>query len=953
MQKKILYISTIVITAFLSNLLFAGTTGKIAGRVFDKNSGEPLIGTNIVIEGMPLGAQVDFEGDYFILNVPPGNYTVTALYVGYNTQQVQKVMVKADLTSIVDFELGEAIMEGETIVVVAERAMIQKDATATAAVISADEIEASPIESFSDIAQTKAGINAGPDGTLHFRGGRGHEVAYMVDGVTVTDAFDGGNSVDVSTNAIEELSIITGAFSAEYGQAMSGIVNIVTKEGGSKYKGKVSFQSGDVLTNHSDIFLDEITNYDFLNTHETEFNLSGPFPVFGEKIKFNFSARYLDDAGYIYGERIHEPTDIADSVRTGDGEFVLLNPFRKFNFHGKFKFDISPQMDFYLSTIYENRKSQSYSHQASKVPNGFPWRYSTGYHIIGKLNHNFSSNAFYTLAVSYVKDKYERYLDEDINSEKYVSGQYRVAGAGQQFYTGGTDNYRLFEDQETLNGKFDLTAQLWKSHEIKTGIELKKHSLFRHSYNLDVDKRAEVYTDSNGNGQWDDGEPFNDIDRDGNWDDARDDNNDGIPGNTIELTGYTNDKWTRNPLEISAYLQDKIELKDMVLNLGVRVDYFEPDGRVLADPTDPDITNPVKNENIWKDYGSDGNPNTNDQDGTENNGLLDPGEHVITLDERRTYWYKDVDPTIQFSPRVSLAFPISAQGKLFFSYGHFLQLPPYNYLYRQFENRIKPGLMQTDMGNSALKPEKAISYEIGVEQQFMEDVALYLKIYQKDMRNTLGMDIVMLPNTDAYAIFVNRDYGRVRGVNMTLSKRFSNFFSASVDYTFQIAEGNESNPTDTRQNFRMAREDLKKIVPLDWDQTHTLRINTSVGVPNDWYLSILGRIETGYPYTPMGANELIQIAEKNSGNKIPIIKFDLRARKTFPIQFGDNEYYLSIYTKIYNLFDRLNEDYVWDATGRATYGLGMYGAVFDPEWQRRPHWFHKPREVFVGVEFEF
>ena len=174
------------------------------------------------------------------------------------------------------------------------------------------------------------------------------------------------------------------------------------------------------------------------------------------------------------------------------------------------------------------------------------------------------------------------------------------------------------------------------------------------------------------------------------------------------------------------------------------------------------------------------------------------------------------------------------------------------------------------------------------------------------MRNILGQEIMELQNTSSYAVYVNRDYGRVRGVNMTLVKKFSNYFSASVDYTYQVAEGNESDPRDTQRNWRLKLEDLKKIVPLDWDQTHTLRLNATVGVTNNWFLSVLGRIETGYPYTPQAANEIVQIAEENSGNKIPIIKFDLRARKTFPISFGDKEYYLSIYTKIYNLFDRLN-----------------------------------------------
>lgn len=951
-MKKILLFCFLCSFVFVGNII-AGTTGKIAGRVVDKNTGAPLVGTNIVVEGMSLGAQVDVDGDFFILNIPPGVYTVTALYVGYTTQQVQNVNVKVDLTAIVDFELSEAIMEGETVVVIADRPLIQRDATATASVVSAAEIEASPIESFQDIAQTKAGVNVGPDGSLHFRGGRTHEVAYLVDGVNVTNAFSGGLSVGVSTNAIEELSIITGSFNAEYGQAMSGVVNMVTKEGGQKIKGNVSFQAGDVFTNNSNIFLDEIKNVDMLNTYESEFNLSGPVPLSDNKLTFSVSGRLFNDDGYLYGERRYQTTDVADSSRTGDGKLISLNGDQRLNLHAKLKYNVSQNMNLYISTIFEDREYKRYEHQSSKVPDGFPTRYNTGYQLIGKLNHNISSNSYYTLALAYINNSFERYLDKNIDSERYVWSGYQVTAAGQQFFTGGTSNWRQFKDQKTINAKIDFHSQLFKAHEIATGIEYKQHELFNHSYYVDVDKRDEPFIDTNQNGIYDIGEDFTDLDRDGTWDAAQDNNNDGIAGNIIELQGWTNDKYTRKPIEMSAYLQDKIELKDMVINVGLRLDYFDPDGRTLSDPTDPDITNPLKNENKFKDYGSDGLPNTNDGDGTENNGIQDPGEATVTLAERENYWYKDVDPTFQLSPRIAFAFPISSQGKLFFSYGHFFQLPPYNFLYEDFKRGVKPGLIGSDFGNSALKPQKTISYEVGVEQQLLDDVALYMKIYQRDMRNIIGQDIVVLPNTDSYAIYVNRDYGRVRGVNFTLTKRFSNLFSASVDYTYQIAEGNESDPTETRRNWRLQLESLKKIVPLDWDQAHTLRINSTVGKPNDWNISVLGRIETGYPYTPQAANEIVQIAEENSGRKIPIVKFDLRARKTFPIELSDQTYYISIYTKIYNLFDRLNENFVWDATGRATYGLGLYGAEFDPEWQRRPHWFYKPREIFVGIDFEF
>jgi len=953
MRKK-LVLQIFFLLSFLLSNLFASTTGKIVGRAIDKDTGEPLIAANIVIKGLALGAATDVDGYYVILNVPPGTYTLQGIYIGYSTQEQTNVTVNVGLTTEINFEMSTASFEGETVVVVAERPLIQKDATATAAVVSAEEIEVAPVESFAQMAQTKAGVNVGPDGALHFRGGRSSEVGYIVDGIPVTDAISGGITMDVSTNAIEELSLITGSFNAEYGQAMSGIVNIVTKEGGSNFSGNISAQMGDIVTDpdNSKYFLSEVKKVDPLSIFETEARLSGP--IVQNKLSFNVSGRYLDDDGYLYGQRIHGTKDIDDSVRTGDGKMVSMNSKQKYNLQGKLKFHLTNTMNLYFTTIYENYKRQSYSHSRSKVPDGIPWSYNNTLQLIGKMTHNFSTKAFYSLIFGYLDKSYEHYLDEDKFSDKYVWGGYSEA---QRFLSGGTNNFRQFRDQNQLTAKFDLTSQLLRNHEVKTGLEFKKLKLSNHSYNMDVDRKAEPYTDTNGNGQYDLGESYEDIDRSGSWNDARDDNRNidegGIAGDIIELTGWTNDKWERNPIEFSFYLQDKIELEDMVFNVGLRMDYFDPDGHVLNDPTDPDINEPKKNENIFRDYGTDGIPNTNDSDGTENNGIKDPGEAEVTLAEREAYWYKDVKPTLQFSPRIAFAFPISAEGKLFFSYGHFFQLPPYNYLYTDYNNKVKPGLIQTDMGNPGLKPQKTISYEVGIEQQLTQDIAGYLKLYQRDMRNILGQDIVILPNTDAYAIYVNRAYGRVRGVNFSLVKRFSSFFSATVDYTYQMAEGNESNPAETRRNYRLALEDIKKIVPLDWDQRHALRINTMVSSPGSWIVSMIGRIESGYPYTPTGANELVKIAEENSANKISIIKFDLNMKKSFKLNIGKTDYLFSLYAKVYNLFDRLNENYVWDATGRATYGLGLTGQEYDPEWQRRPQWFYKPREIFVGFEFSF
>ncbi len=923
-----------LILLLFSCTVFAGTVGKIKGTVTDKNSGEPLIGVNIFLENTQLGAATDEDGYFVILNIPPGEYTVTASYIGYQSKKIEKVIVKVDLTVQLNFELNEATFKGETVTVVAKRPLIQKDATATAAVIGSKEIAAAPIETFEQIAQTKAGVNVGPNGKLHFRGGRSEEVGYIVDGIPVTNAISGGNAVDVSTNAIEELSVITGSFNAEYGKAMSGIVNIVTKEGGEKFSGSISTQFGDVLTNHEQYFLKPISNYNLTNSKKTELRLSGP--IIKNKLTFNISGRYFNDGGYLYGERLHSTTDIDDSVHTGKGDYVSLNSQSKYNVQSKLKYYFNDKISFYLTTIYENLKYQNYNHKRSKVPDGLGWNYKQALQLIGKMDHQLSSRTFYSLAFGYLNDKFRHYLTPNEFSNKYVWNGY---SKGQYFYPGGTDNSRLFTDQEQFTVKWDLTSQLKKIHEVKLGLEYKGLNLSNHSYLMDVDRRREPFTDLNGNGVWDEGEPFVDVDRNGKWNDARDDNNNGIPGDIVELQGWTNDKWQTHPSEISSYIQDKIELKDMIINVGLRFDYFDPNARTLADPTDPDITKPLKNKNIFHDL--------------NNNGFQDPGETLVTLKERQAYWYRKVDPTMQLSPRIAFAFPISSQGKLFFSYGHFFQLPPYSFLYSDYNNRVKPGLIATNMGNPELKPQKTVSYEVGIEQQLGTDWVSYLKIYQRDIRNIIGQDIVILPNTDAYAVYVNRDYGRVRGVNLTLSKQFSSSFSTTVDYTFQVAEGNESNPTKTAHNFRLKLENLKKIVPLSWDQTHALRINTTVTFPGDWLLSMIGRFESGYPYTPQSANEIVKIAEENSGRKIPIIKFDINLRKSFLFSLNKTDYKFSVFAKVYNLFDRLNENYVWDSTGRATYGLGLYGGVFDPDWQRRPHWFYKPREVNFGFELTF
>jgi hypothetical protein len=230
-------------TVFLpvSNLQ-AGTTGKIAGIVRDAVTGEPIPGCNIVIIGSTIGAASDINGQYFIINITPGRYSVKASMVGYRSITVDNVQIIADLTTQIDFNLESASVQLEgDIIVTAERPLVQLDETSKQSTVTFDEIVNMPVNSITEILTTKAGFTLDANGDLHVRGGRTSEISYMVDGVKMEDPLYRETNNNFNKDAINQMVIISGTFNAEYGDAMSGIVNITTQDGGKNLKGRIEY----------------------------------------------------------------------------------------------------------------------------------------------------------------------------------------------------------------------------------------------------------------------------------------------------------------------------------------------------------------------------------------------------------------------------------------------------------------------------------------------------------------------------------------------------------------------------------------------------------------------------------------------------------------------------------------------------------------------------------------
>ena len=233
---------SLALLLFVSLAATAGTTGKIAGRVTDTD-GNPLVGATVMVVGTSYGAMTDPNGEYFIINLQPGTYSLQARMVGMGEQTKEGASVLADMTTRMDFLLNPEAVGNTVITVTDQRGMILRDVTSSVSVVSRDEIRTMPVAGITDVVNRQAGtVN---DGQLHMRGGRGGEIAYVVDGISQVDPNGMVSDQSIPLSAVAETSVMTGGFGAEYGNAQSGVINVVTREGGDSYSGSLGMYGND------------------------------------------------------------------------------------------------------------------------------------------------------------------------------------------------------------------------------------------------------------------------------------------------------------------------------------------------------------------------------------------------------------------------------------------------------------------------------------------------------------------------------------------------------------------------------------------------------------------------------------------------------------------------------------------------------------------------------------
>lgn len=891
MQRK-LFVLLFAFLLFITGLK-AASTGKINGLVIDAENEEPMIGVNVMLAGTSLGAASDMEGYFTILNVPPGRYELVATFIGYKTFRLQDVRVSVDYTTNIKINMESSVIEGEEVVVIAQKELIKKGLTSSESSISEEELESMPVESFSGLLATQAGVTQGSDGSLHVRGGRSSEVTYLVDGIPVSSDM----GLSLSTNVISELTLISGTFNAEYGKAMSGIVNITTKDGSKNFQSRVTSQFGDMLT-WKDRYI-KGAEFNLLTFQRYDFDISGPLP-FLPGGTFFVTATLRNDLGWLYGIREHTTYDYAEIGNnqaaismTGDSAYVPMNTSEAKKIMGKFSFLPFPKTKFMYQFVGDFGNWQNYVHSWKYAPDGRYQYHSTDFMHAVHLTQTISEKTYFTLKYSYKSGYSEQFvnkidipfvMNEDVNGngvidmlpglnvsedlngngildsdlevdwdfinnygafipndtwytleleDTIINVPYYVTPGGRTDlpsyhfnYGGQSMGYYISEDKShTL--KFDFISQINRQHQIRTGVEYNTYIRHRNESVLQMSEQDKSLP------------PF------------------------IQNARVANhDYYTHYPYDFALYFQDKIEISDIIIQAGLRYDYFNAN-TVMIDPLSSDTT--------------------------------------------------DVSPKHQLSPRLGVSFPITDQGFIHFSYGHFFQMPTFYYLYTN--PLLKRGASVSRFGNPDIDPQKTVMYELGLQQKLSSSTAIDLTIFYRDIINWLSTEYNFIDNAYKYTRYITEDYGNVRGITFSLTQRAGQMLTLNADYTYQIAEGNASSPDSKYYDALNNIESETKVVPLDWDVRHTINGNLTIIPMEGMGIGIISRFSTGKPYTPTIQGQ--RNAEENSDRKLSEFTTDLKIFQNF--RLGSHRFVVTL--KIYNLFDNSNELNVFTDTGRAGYSL--------------------------------
>jgi hypothetical protein len=1005
MRRLVLFL--LVVPFAVPALVLAGTTGKIKGKVTDKETKEALVGATVQIQGTTLGGSTNAEGEYTILNIPAGTYTLRTNYVGYSPTTVSNVRVNNDLTTELSLEVESEAVSLQGMEIVAERPIVNKNATNAVRITTSEDIGALPVRGINNIVALSPGVVL-QDNTVFIRGGRQDEVGFYLEGVSITNPMLGGRAVNLVQDAVEEIQVQAGGYNAEFGGANSGIIQQQLRSGTSDIKASLHYVTDNLSFSGKSKAFDgkkRLGAY-WYGYNELTATLSGP--VLDERFKFFglFNYNYQRDAtpqaypGINLG-RIGDPTS-GDTITLNYAAGALAkNPLEQYTGTGTLTLDFTP-LTFRLAGTYTGGKGYNAfngSRNQGNIANILDLdrleevNQKNGA-VSLKITHLLSPSTFYEVTGGYfiqsqtnfdpiLREDYLSYGDSVANAAAGVIWQRNANDAR----TGTTGRYQRPTSLSVLGfafnapgdvmstfGKFkrtniSLTAALYsqvgKEHSIKIGGDFQRHTIRNYFWgnNAVMSLPNLIAT----NDALPDGDP-NKLTREQLFINA------GVNafgydvfGNETSASGVVGAK---HPIFASGYIQDKIEYQDLVLNAGLRFDYISTDNYTLIDPTRPERSI---------------NYNTGE---INEAGLV------------KTAAFSSV------SPRIGLSFPVSDRTVFHTQYGKFVQQSRlrdiYQGLYATGAN-LRGGFFIGNPVGFDVRPTRTTQYEVGFTQQVSDFASFDITAYYKDIKDqivTRQINTATGSPFGAYAVLANGDFATTKGLEITFNMRRQKRIQINANLSFQDARGTGSFPNSNRGIVGAPLDGVtiftpQYVSPLEFNNAVRGSINLDYHfAKNDGPsalqqagISLLMSFNSGHPFTRgIGGQSLEQdardrqpIEAMNSSTTPWVLQVDLRIDKSFDIL---DRLAANVYLQVINLFDTRNIQNVFLRTGStdddgflsnpeqggrltATYGpqyASMYKAInldYSEQYQAAPflatapQFYGPPRQVRLGVRLDY
>jgi hypothetical protein len=892
------------------------TTGKIEGTVTDQ-AGVPIANAQVFVVGTSFGAVSNERGYYFINNVPVGTYAVRGQFIGYAPSEVRGVRVQGGQTITVPVRMQSSavVLTGVTVTAQATP-LVPRDQVTSKSIVAGDLVDRLPVDDVrSIIALTPGVVESGDGAGVSIRGGRPGEANIYVDGAPVRGTNSGSSRVQLGTNAIEEASVTTGALGVEFSDAQSGVVSFTTRSGGSALEGSLSYETDEPFGSGSSVGLNRfegslggpvpgVSNLRFFGSAILQGQLSGfrgmgasEAPTFVRggidkvvettnpdgSVSSVVLPRYVQYSGECGG--FGSGTDTATlAIQNNYGVECqgLLRPMdweSSLSLQGKLQYTYGSGSSLSLTGIASGDQERTTPGGSLDNPSIYRGVHAWNRLAVLNLNHQVSRSAERSLAINAnVSWARERAITGPLDPASEAGSRSPRFGIqlGSLNFGGFGDfpfpiNDSIIRDVRTNSGSrgvplfgcddcdlgqagrinpYGLSGQGWSTSGVAVGASLLSES--RITGRVVVDWQANRFHRFTLGGD----AKRSDVSF---W------------SSNLQRQIFM-DAYVVKPVQMGLFAADRLDLGDVVLEVGARWDYYNSNGEFPNTPLYISSAGPA----FW-------NPAAATDDTAYANSVA------------RTFT-KGVGHTA-ISPRIRVSFPITEQTGFRLSYSHQVQSPEFTTLMTGVNNDLS-FTNTNDIVGRDLDFGKSILFEFGVRHAFSQDLVLDVSAYNKDKVSDFAARI--LPFTDpkdptkvtSINVLTNRDFGNARGIDMKLDWRIGQFISSAVAYTYQTSKNTGSDPFSYLNTFARQTSGLGDRTPppeaaqrTNDDRTHSLVGSVALTLPGDWRqgttlgnvmrdLSVFAtfRVQSGLPYT--------RIVNEGTGQTAPRLAFGLGGRST-------------------------------------------------------------------------